>query len=186
MQLYKYESSTLEFKKVSYPLMVLKSLWLLPLIFLLGMTLAPDKEKIDELSYEEKLIVIAEGTKFTEEKLISEIERLNFRFPHIVMAQAQIESGHFTSPIFVENHNMFGMREAKVRANLARGTKRSHAYYDTWRESLYDYALYYSTYLSKLRTEDQYYSYLDQSYAEDPNYISKVRHQANINKKLFE
>lgn len=81
---------------------------------------------------------------------------------------------------------MFGMREARVRANLARGTKRSHAYYDTWKESLYDYALYYSSYLAKMRTEEQYYNYLDQSYAEDPNYVSKVKRQANINKKLFD
>lgn len=186
MALYKYDSSTLEFKKVSYGPILIRAVWFIPIFFLFGLTLAPNREKVDNLSYEEKIIVISEASKFSEEKLIEEIKRLNFRFPHIVLAQAQIESGHFSSPIFIENHNMFGMREARVRANLARGTKRSHAYYDTWKESLYDYALYYSSYLAKMRTEEQYYNYLDQSYAEDPNYVSKVKRQANINKKLFD
>lgn len=184
MRLYKYDSSTLEFKKVNYLILVLKILTPFFIVTIFSSTVLPNN-KLRTISTEEKLIIISEASKFTEEKLIKEIERLNFRFPHIVLAQAQIESGNFSSPIFKENHNMFGMREAEVRANLARGTRRKHAFYDTWKESLYDYALYYSTYLSKLRTEDQYFDYLGQSYAEDPNYVKKVKVQANNNKKLF-
>lgn len=138
------------------------------------------------LTPEERVIIINESVKFSEEKLISEIKRLNFRFPHIVLAQAQIESGHFKSRIFKENNNLFGMREARVRANLAIGTKRNHAYYHTWKESLYDYALYYSEYLSDLKTEDQYYQYINESYAEDPNYGVVVKSKSEKNKKLFE
>jgi hypothetical protein len=184
MRLYKYDSSTLEFKKVNYLLLVLKILTPFFIVILFSSTILPEKETVN-ITPEERVLIISEASKFTKEKLIREIERLNFRFPHIVLAQAQIESGNFSSPIFKENHNMFGMREAQVRANLARGTRRKHAFYDTWKESLYDYALYYSTYLSKLKTEDQYFDYLGQSYAEDPNYVKKVKIQSNINKKLF-
>lgn len=183
MNLYKYDSNTLEFKPTTYMPAFLIGFAIPSVLFLFGLINAPEERT---LTPEEKVIVINEANKFSEEKLINEIDRLNFRFPHIVLAQAQIESGHFSSTIFNENNNMFGMREAAVRAHLARGTNRRHAYYDTWKESLYDYALYYSTYLSKLRTEAQYYSYLEQNYAEDPGYVRKVKSQANKNKELFD
>jgi flagellum-specific peptidoglycan hydrolase FlgJ len=38
-----------------------------------------------------------------------------------------------------------------------------------------DYALYASSYLKELNTEDKYFQYLSQNYAEDPNYVSKLR-----------
>jgi uncharacterized FlgJ-related protein len=92
-----------------------------------------------------------------------------------VLAQAKLESGYFKSTIFLENNNMFGMREAKLRANLAKGTNRSHAYYDSWQDSLLDYALYYSTYLHKIKTEGEYFEYLKQNYAEDPSYVQRLK-----------
>ena len=127
------------------------------------------------LSQEEKIIIIKEYNEFSEEKLIKKIKELNFRFPHIVLAQAKLESGYFKSTIFLENNNMFGMREAKLRANLAKGTNRSHAYYDSWQDSLLDYALYYSTYLYKIKTENDYFEYLRQNYAEDKSYVKRLK-----------
>ena len=132
-------------------------------------------KRIETLSPEEKLIILREANTFSEQKLIESIKELNFKFPHIVLAQAKLESSNFSSPIFLENNNLFGMKEAKVRANLAIGTKRSHAFYKNWKDSLLDYALYYSTYLSKIRTESEYFEYLNQSYAQDPNYVVKLK-----------
>ena len=132
-------------------------------------------KRIETLSPEEKLIILREANSFSEQKLIESIKELNFKFPHIVLAQAKLESSNFSSPIFLENNNLFGMKEAKVRANLAIGTKRSHAFYKNWKDSLLDYALYYSTYLSKIRTESEYFDYLNQSYAQDPNYVVKLK-----------
>jgi uncharacterized FlgJ-related protein len=131
--------------------------------------------KVQNLSQEDKLIVIREYNEFSEEKLIEKITELNFRFPHIILAQAKLESGHFKSTIFLENNNMFGMKEAKLRANLAKGTNRGHAYYDTWQESVIDYALYYSSYLRSIRTEGEYFEYLRQNYAEDPTYVQRLK-----------
>jgi flagellum-specific peptidoglycan hydrolase FlgJ len=67
------------------------------------------------------------------------------------------------------------MKEAKLRANLAKGTNRGHAYYDTWQDCILDYALYYSTYLSDIRTEGEYFEYLRQNYAEDPTYVQRLK-----------
>jgi hypothetical protein len=144
------------------------------ILTIFGLNINSNK-RIETLSPEEKLIILREANAFSEQKLIESIKELNFRFPHIVLAQAKLESSNFSSPIFLENNNLFGMKEAKVRANLAIGTKRSHAFYKNWKDSLLDYALYYSTYLSKIRTESEYFEYLNQSYAQDPNYVVKLK-----------
>jgi uncharacterized FlgJ-related protein len=128
--------------------------------------------------YEKELVILnleKERNKFTEEKFVELIKDLNMKFPHIVYAQAKIESGNFKSAVFKQNNNLFGMKEAKTRATLSQGTHRGHAYYDTWQESLYDYAMYYNTYLRKIKTEDEYFEYLRQNYAEDKSYVTRLK-----------
>ena len=172
---YKFNKETLDFERTKITNKSLTGLGAaVGLLLIFGFTSNPVNE-IENLSQEEKLIVIREYNEFSEEKLIEKITELNFRYPHIILAQAKLESGHFKSTIFLENNNMFGMREAKLRANLAKGTNREHAYYDSWQECVYDYALYYSTYLSDIKTEGEYFEYLRQNYAEDPTYVQRLK-----------
>lgn len=175
--LYKYDKKGLLFRPVSRLRYIDVRLFLLGIVTvgLLAVTNTKSRPSIEDITYEERVLVIKELTSFSEEKLIAEIKKLNFRYPHIVLAQAKLESSNYSSTIFKENNNLFGMKEAKVRLNTAQGTERSHAYYDTWRESLMDYALYSATYLKNLTTETQYYSYLEQNYAEDVEYVSKLK-----------
>ena len=129
-------------------------------------------------TFEKELIVLniqAEKNKFTKEKFVDELKRLNIKHPHIVMAQSIIETGHWGSKVFKENHNLFGMKQANVRINTAVGTQNNHAYYETWMESIYDYAFYSCRYLSRIRTEAEYYAYLGANYAENPKYIEMVK-----------
>ena len=114
-------------------------------------------------------------TPFSKENLEKEINKQGIKYPDIVMAQAKIESGHFTSAIFKENNNLFGMKEAQRRITTAEGTNRNHAYYNHWRESVYDYAFYQCRYLGDIRNEAEYFQYLSASYAEDPNYIEVLK-----------
>ena len=144
------------------------------LLLVFGFTSNP-ANKVQNLSQEEKLIVVREYNEFSETKLIEKITELNFKYPYIILAQAKLESGHFKSTIFLENNNMFGMKEAKLRANLAKGTNRGHAYYETWQESVIDYALYYSSYLRSIKTEGEYFEYLRQNYAEDLTYVQRLK-----------
>lgn len=121
--------------------------------------------------------------EFSEEKLIELLKELNVKYPHIVLAQAKLETGHFKSKIFNENNNLFGMKEAKVRIHTAKGTKNEHAYYENWVESVYDYAFYQSTYHSDKKNERQYYKALDKSYAESKNYsetLQKIIDRENL------
>lgn len=113
--------------------------------------------------------------KFTPDNLMIVIERSGIRFPDIVFAQAMLETGHFKSRIFVEANNLFGMKLARSRPTTAIGEYSGHAMYEDWVSSVMDYALYQSAYLRKLKTRDQYYEYLSQNYAEDPDYVTKLR-----------
>lgn len=137
------------------------------------------KNVLTGLSEEEKLIIIQEYNKFSEDKLIEKLKELNVKFPHIVLAQSKLETGNFTSKIFKENSNLFGMREAKQRITTAKGTENNHAYYHTWYESVLDYSFYQCKYLSNLNTEEHYFQYLSQSYAENPKYISILKDMIN-------
>lgn len=124
-------------------------------------------------------IIIKNEVEFSELALKNLLLDLNIRFPHIVLAQAKLESGNFKSHIFLENNNMFGMKEAKRRPTTNKGTQNGHAYFDNWRDCVIDYAFYQAAYLNDLKTEEQYYQYLAASYAEDGGYVVKVRQMAN-------
>ena len=144
------------------------------------------REVIETITPEERMVVINENnTEFSSDTLIYMLKELNVKFPHIVLAQSILETGHWTSKIFLENHNLFGMKEAYVRVHTAKGTQYGHAYYEDWEESVYDYAFYQCRYLGAIRTEDEYFNYLSNSYAEATNYI-KILKQVIVDEKLRE
>ena len=173
--IYKYDKNLLQFRKISWITNVLRLFGVLfTTLILLSLVVGSTTNQSIEPEVE-IMLILNEHNKFNEEKFVDMIRSLNFRFPHIVYAQSKLETGNFTSRIFKENNNLFGMREAVVRLNTAKGTQYNHAYYDNWKESVFDYALYSSTYLSKLRTEDTYFEYLSQNYAENPEYVSKLK-----------
>jgi hypothetical protein len=126
--------------------------------------------------YEKNILLInMKQEPFSEDKLISLMKELNIKFPHVVLAQAKLETNNFHSGIFKENHNLFGMKEARIRISTAKGTNRNHAYYDNWESSVYDYAFYQCRYLGGIDTEEEYYLYLGQNYAEAGNYVEVVK-----------
>ena len=178
-----FDTNTLEYKKVKVGYIIL----ILAVVTFLNLLTTPVvvKKYMESDFYEPNTLVINvnDTTKnFSEEKLIELLKTLNVKYPHIVLAQAKIESANYTSKIFKENHNLFGMKEARVRINTANGTQYNHAYYSNWRESVYDYAFYQCRYLGRVNSEQEYYNYLDQSYAEAPNYVQSLKAIVNREK----
>lgn len=174
---YRYDKNSLEFSKdnKSIFIYILISLTLVVVSYFVGKYSHKPSEIVE---LEKELIIIkneCHTTPFYRDTLISELKRLNVNFPHIVLAQSIVETGHWTSTIFIENNNLFGMKEASIRIHTSIGTQRGHAYYRDWKESLYDYCFYQSRYLSKLKTEEEYFNYLSRSYAEADNYISSLK-----------
>jgi hypothetical protein len=177
-----YDKKEINFKKINPQYFILLFILIISFGFATykaGYYMSKDKV-IEHLTYEDKIIIINEIHEFSEEKLVDEIKALNLKFPHIVLAQTKLETSNYSSKIFIELHNLFGMKQALIRANTAKGTQYGHAYYSSWRESLLDYALYSCRFLGNIKTEQEYYQYLSQNYAEDPEYVSKLK---NIIKK---
>lgn len=130
---------------------------------------------IEYITEETRMLIINEENKFSEERLKQFILELNIRFPHIVLAQAKLESGYFKSKMFRTNNNFFGMKVARKRPTTNKGEQYGHAYFDSWKDCVVDYAFYQAAYLHDIRTEAQYFAYLGANYAEDPNYVAKLK-----------
>ena len=178
MKFYFYDQNDLSYKKVNLIKVFSVALTFVCLSFLFGLTKGR-RDKLKNLTPSEIELIILNmsdsSRAFSQEKMVQLMTDLNIKYPHIVMAQSIIETGHFESKIFKENNNLFGMKQARTRVNTAKGTQYRHAYYDTWQESVYDYAFYQCRYLGNLYNEEEYLEYLGRSYAEDPNYVSKIK-----------
>jgi len=181
--IYKFDKETLNYKRVTGKIaLIMLAVGCLVSGLMAFLTI----NKINDVKYiseETKSIILKERDEFTQEKLKAYIIELNIKYPHIVMAQAQIETGYFKSQIFKENNNLFGMKVATKRPTTNKGQENNHAYYDSWKESVIDYAFYSAQYLSDIKTEKEYLEYLRQNYAEDTAYVNKIIRI--INKEKF-
>ena len=117
-------------------------------------------------------------TQVTEQEfsdsLLEYIYEMRIEHPYIVYAQALKESARFTSNIYKENHNLFGMKVPERRSTVVIGVNRGHAVYLDWKMSVIDYALFQEAYMSGL-TEDEYLVRLGRIYASDTNYEKDLR-----------
>jgi len=177
-KIFLYNKQDLSQKKVNKYLIVLYVLLISSLFSFSGYTVGRVM-KLGNLSHLEKelLVVDLQRDDFTEEKLAILLKKLKIQYPEIVLAQARLETGGYKSRIFRENHNLFGMKEAVRRINTAQGTQYNHAYYEHWRESVYDYAFYQCRYMGQVRSREEYFNLLSQSYAEDPMYVTKLKNE---------
>ena len=67
------------------------------------------------------------------------------------------------------------MKQARSRPTTCIRLQHGHAYYNNWEDSVYDYALYQSTYLRKIKSEEEYFKYLSRSYAESESYVKLLK-----------
>lgn len=180
--LYRYNKNTLEFTPVNRAKLIGSVVTTLGVfLFSTGVTVPTVTNQRVSITVEDTIYV--QG--FSEENLIKYLKELNVKYPHIVLAQAQLESGYYKSKIFKESRNLFGMKRAYGRATTAQGTSRGHAYYDHWTQSVIDYALWSNKYLGRVRSEEQYFAFLGEHYAEDPAYIAKLKKRIKDG-KLYE
>lgn len=103
------------------------------------------------------------------------MDEVGIAYPDIVLAQAKIETGHFTSKIFRENHNLFGMKLPKQRETTAVGEQYNHARYTSWKQSVIDYKIWQDAVLTKVKSKRAYLKYLSENYAQDKKYIHKLK-----------
>lgn len=119
--------------------------------------------------------IITHVISFSELNVYKQLVRIGVAYPDVVLAQAKIETGNFTSKIFRENNNMFGMKLPYRRQTTAVGESRNHAKYTDWIQSIKDYKLWQDEMIHKTPTKRAYLAYLKRNYAEDKNYIKKIK-----------
>jgi len=112
---------------------------------------------------------------FSVSNMMKVMNKVGILFPDVVLAQARLETGNFTSKVFKENNNLFGMKLPRVRNTTAIGEQNSHATYASWLQSVADYKLWQDEVVKKYRTKRAYLRYLSKHYAEDKRYIHKLK-----------
>lgn len=118
---------------------------------------------------QEVTIVHEKYDNFFEEKeanvvtMLTVCEYFGIKHPHIVTAQAILESGNFKSKVFKEYNNPFGLYNSK---------KKDYFKFKHWTDAV----LAYQTMIEYKYKGGDYYQFLDaMGYAEDPDYIRKVK-----------
>lgn len=180
MKYFTYSDEDITYVPVKKRLISLKSFTgllsitlLLTVLLISGFTVS-DTQCTDEFEVETQVMVLKAQNRFTEDLFIRELVNTRVRFPHIVLAQSYLESERFSSPIWVENHNPFGMKLSKIRPTVSIGENRGHASYKTWKDSVVDYIIWQVSFTRNIYDEYDYLEYLDRVYAEDGSYKKKL------------
>lgn len=123
---------------------------------------------VDTLELKEFCGLFDDGlSDLTIENLYKVLDKYDVKFPNIVMAQALLETGRFTSPLCLQSHNLFGLRHP---------SDGSYYVFNSWEESV---KAYKDDVQYKYDGGD-YYAFLNRiGYAQDPKYTSKVMRIAN-------
>lgn len=158
------------------------------LIITIGKNSVDSRNEIDDLSVQKQEIIEQRDAEVSKsdslqveldklhdlswENVDYWIDTLGIDHPEIVKQQIAIETGMLTSTICKENSNLFGMKEPRVRETTALGTKRGHAYYENYIDSIKDYKLWQDN----MYSGGDYYTFLaDVGYAEATHYITALK-----------
>ena len=124
----------------------------------------PDYQVLDVVKLEQPEFLL----KSPEEGLIEALDYYDVKHPNIVYAQAILETGHFRSRVCREYNNLFGLYNSRTK---------SYYKFDHWSESVVAY-LNFIQY--RYKSPNDYYKFLsDIGYAEDPEYINKLKRIVN-------
>lgn len=116
-------------------------------------------------------------------------------FPEVVVAQIVHETDFFSSKVFKENNNLFGMKENG--RGYCQGSKNGHAFYVSKEQSIKDYRAYQNRllfaaarhdkypknnqeYMALLEDLPQFWPKRNVRYATDPNYVSSLHKRLAI------
>lgn len=108
-----------------------------------------------------------EDSTLNVENLKFAVYSLPFKHRDIIIAQAILETGWFTSENCKKNNNVFGMKKAYTRMTTADTVIDGYSHYPSWRHSVIDYYLLQSVTESVYpRNRTAYFNYLDKKYSE--------------------
>lgn len=117
--------------------------------------------------------------------LVKTLKDMGVQHVDIVLAQAILESGTFTSNIFKTKNNMFGMKVPGRRETTAIN-KKGYAAYTSWMDCVKDYKLY-QDYVTKNKSvsRSRYLDILAKGYCNNPNYVALLDKIIKKNKQYI-
>ena len=116
-------------------------------------------------------------SKSPQEGLMEALEYYDVKHPKIVQAQAILETGNYTSEGCLADNNLFGLYDSK---------RQRYYSFDHWISSVEAYVsmVQYKYKGGNDKPPNDYYKFLsDIGYAEDPNYINKLKGIVSRNDK---
>jgi len=153
-----------KFKKNKLIFIVTVSILALTLGWTIGMQLGFLKTKEQPLL--PKSVNYADTIKiesFSENNLIKFMMLIEIQYPEIVLAQAKLESGNFTSERFKKYNALFGFQTSDTNIIKYKSWKESVIHYKTWQ-------------MKRLKGGENYYDFLVRvGYSTDSNYINKLK-----------
>lgn len=103
--------------------------------------------------------------ELTEDNFYYVCNIYSIKYPEIVFAQARLESGNFSSDIYLNNNNCLGIYNS---------LNNEYKSYNHWTECLLDYKQ--SVQNKYFNNHHYYYQFLKElPYAKDTNYINKLK-----------
>lgn len=100
-----------------------------------------------------------QDNKINDKILFSALVKHEIKHPHIVLAQAKLETGNYK---YLNNNNLFGLRHNK-----------GYYKYEHWEHSIIAYK---EKIQKRYRMGEDYYNFLKRiKYAENPNYIKHLK-----------
>lgn len=98
-----------------------------------------------------------------DDSLLKELHIRGVAHPKIVLAQAKLETGNYTSKVCLTHNNLFGLRKSDG----------SYYKFNHWKESVQAYKDYVQY---KYQSPNDYYQFLENiGYAEDKSYTAKLK-----------
>lgn len=124
-------------------------------------------EEIEQMEVKQDSTIDLTQLELNKENFDFVCHYYNISHPEIVYAQAQLESGYFTSSIFKTKNNFLGLYNSKSKEYYS---------FDHWSDCLKGYKNYVQV---KWNGKVDYYQFLiDLPYASDSNYVNKVKYLA--------
>ena len=142
--------------------------------------------------------LVPESKPLNMDNLLDEIIRQEILCHETVIAQFQLESAHLTSPLFRKTNNLMGMRYPAQRKTTACGIylpgknkvikgnqeelrkytrQNNYAVYSCWEDAVADYKQWQ---LYNYKLAENYLEFLGRVYAQDKQYVSKLRKMTTI------
>lgn len=130
---------------------------------MLGLALSPKESESPNIEIVPDIVWRCDHFALNKENVYRELLIQKVDFPEIVLAQAMLETGNFKSYGCLTRNNLFGLRKKDG----------NYMSFEHWTFSVAAYKMYIQKYS---HPPNDYYQYLqDLGYAEDPNYITKLK-----------